>query len=968
MVDHGSWPEDVARPYFFLSYAHSPRVPGAARERRTHWEERLFQDLCEAVAELAGLDENEPVGFMDAGEHEDENWSERITEALAHCRVFVPLYSPRYFRSEACGQEWAAFTSRQVLFNRPGLHAGQINGVVPVQWVPFEEGDLPDVARPLQYAHRSFGEDYETDGLLSLSRLSYFRPQYELAVLRLAQTIVRVAQQTTITVGRRRDFQSRPSAFRPPDQRRQLRIAVMACDVHNLPPGRSADTYGISAVDWQPYRDTTGSLARRAAYVARQAEFHPSIHEFEEEAHRLLRGDAPASPGLLLLDRWSLLDRDRRELLRRFDAENPTWVGVLEPWPGDDPESERRNDELTRLADDTLRHMRAARRRLYGLRANDALAMLEDFEHALPAAAMAAQHAFDRLRRRTEPDPRAPDRPTLRYVAPTSREHDKAPLPDREPLAGGAAPQPTESSGWGSNGPGGGEIPASAGPSDAGAWRPPQPASAPAGPVVPGSSASGADEEQPRVLTARAPSATTVDSEFSVIVRIGDSMPREDEATVAAPMLLRVPESGTKVTVVASPASAGLVPLEGLERTFLVRPGPGHPDPERFLFRACAEGLQRIQFSAWAGGSFLCELEIEVSVHASGREAVWRTVSTPVGPVRAVQGEVTLLINRLDGRLAFQFISERYLGSIVHAQSLVRDLDAPLEEVVATLGRLAAGRARYESASARRLMRETGVGLWRQLVPEVIKDEFWNLRSQISTFTIATDDDIPWELLYPLAPGCDLGFLVEGFPVVRRTRGQGRTRSLHLGSPRFVVSSAPPRTAEAEFASLQGILGSGPVIDRLQDLLEALDAGDLGVAHFACHNTFTPGIGSCIDMQGGPLVPELLNSVAVQRSLARMSPVVFVNACRSMGADLCRTLVTGWAQQFLTAGAGAFIGTLWNVRSDKAASFATTFYTALAAGTPFGQAVFAARKQAAAEDDDPTWLAYCAYGDPAATI
>ncbi|RAG86965.1 FxsC protein [Streptacidiphilus pinicola] len=419
VVDHGSWPEDVPRPFFFLSYAHSPRVPRVTNggpKTKTHWEEQLFHDLCEAVAEMAGLDDDEPAGFMDTGMHLGEGWSERITEALAHCRVFVPLYSPRYFRSEACGQEWAAFSSRQVLINRPG--SSQISGVVPVQWVVVGQDDLPDVARPLQYAHRDFGEDYVTEGLLSLSRLSYFREQYELAVLRLAQTIVRVARQTTITVGRRRDFQTRASAFQPPDQRRRLRIAVMACDVRNLPVGRSADAYGISAVDWKPYRGVADTLARRAAYVARQSEFHPSIHEFEEEAQLLLRGEAPAAPGVLLLDRWSLLDKDRRELLKRFDAQNPTWVGVLEPWPEDDAECERRNEELLRLADETLTHMRVERRRRPGERANGALATVEDFEDSLPGAAMAAQHAFDLIREEGRTRPRGPRKPSLRTDPP----------------------------------------------------------------------------------------------------------------------------------------------------------------------------------------------------------------------------------------------------------------------------------------------------------------------------------------------------------------------------------------------------------------------------------------------------------------------------------------------------------------------------------------------------------------------
>ncbi|MEZ0065123.1 FxsC-like protein [Streptacidiphilus sp. MAP12-20] len=436
MIDKGSWPEDVPRPFFFLSYAHAPRVPrsaGGPGNAKTHWEEQLFRDLCGTVAELAGLDDDEPAGFMDTGMHLGEGWSERITEAIAHCRVFVPLYSPRYFRSQACGQEWNAFASRQVLINRPGMHASQISGVVPVQWVVVGQDDMPEVARPLQYAHRDFGADYVTEGLLTLSRLGYFRQQYEIAVLRLAQTIVRVAQQTTITVGRRRDFQDRPSAFQPPDQRRRLRIAVLAPDVRNLPVGRSADAYGISAVDWKPYNDGGDTLAKRAAFVARQSEFHPSIHEFEEEAQLLLRGEAPAAPGVLLLDRWSLLDKDRRELLKRFDAQNPTWVSVLEPWPADDPECERRNEQLTRLADETLTHMRVDRRKFREPNGG-VLGTLDDFEDALPGAAMAAQHAFDQQREESRPRQGGSGKPNLRSgVDPPSYGTPQPEPPQQQP-------------------------------------------------------------------------------------------------------------------------------------------------------------------------------------------------------------------------------------------------------------------------------------------------------------------------------------------------------------------------------------------------------------------------------------------------------------------------------------------------------------------------------------------------------
>jgi len=93
---------------------------------------------------------------------------------------------------------------------------------------------------------------------------------------------------------------------------------------------------------------------------------------------------------------------------------------------------------------------------------------------------------------------------------------------------------------------------------------------------------------------------------------------------------------------------------------------------------------------------------------------------------------------------------------------------------------------------------------------------------------------------------------------------------------------------------------------------------------------------------------------------------VFINACRSAGAIPKYTKLMGWAEQFMAAGAGAFIGTLWAVRSDSALTFAEAFYDALLTGQTLGQAVRTARLTTAANVADPTWLAYTVYGDPAA--
>jgi CHAT domain-containing protein len=94
--------------------------------------------------------------------------------------------------------------------------------------------------------------------------------------------------------------------------------------------------------------------------------------------------------------------------------------------------------------------------------------------------------------------------------------------------------------------------------------------------------------------------------------------------------------------------------------------------------------------------------------------------------------------------------------------------------------------------------------------------------------------------------------------------------------------------------------------------------------------------------------------------------LVFINACRSAGVIPEYTQMMGWAQQFMAAGAGAFVGTLWAVRSEAACAFAEAFYHALTSGSPLGEAARTARIDASRNSSDATWLAYTVYGDPTA--
>lgn len=187
-ADHGS------APVFFLSYARHHRAPedktGTA-EDPDRWTLRFFDDLTFEVAELTALPRESRPGFMDREVRVGQEWPRRISEALAECRVFVPLYTPRYFTSLSCASEWYLFQARQSAHE---LTSGtRPEAIIPVLWLPMPDTDLPPAAQALQFDHHTLGEAYARLGFLQLIRLARFKDEYQLAIHALAREVVRVA-------------------------------------------------------------------------------------------------------------------------------------------------------------------------------------------------------------------------------------------------------------------------------------------------------------------------------------------------------------------------------------------------------------------------------------------------------------------------------------------------------------------------------------------------------------------------------------------------------------------------------------------------------------------------------------------------------------------------------------------------------------------------------------------------------
>jgi CHAT domain-containing protein len=565
----------------------------------------------------------------------------------------------------------------------------------------------------------------------------------------------------------------------------------------------------------------------------------------------------------------------------------------------------------------------------------------------------------------------APAAPTAPASRPSPGAGKSAPPPPAPPPPSGAPPPGDTDSrrGWrdwlkrrgtggerGTGDPGPGWVPANGGMEEE---------LARSAPPHPGASAPPAT----RYLRGEYPGQVRLWKPFSLVVRVtaarGGGSPLKP---------FSVPRQGQDVLLVAH--SPGVRVL-GEHRQVLHVPAAGDSEPARFDLRAETPGPGAVSVTAWLGGTYLGEFIAEISAERDGPEGPARQGhgELDAGPGAGDPGEgtVSLVVRRDTGTGGYRFeFRDIDLPDEVTSQ-VTGEPGRRVEALIGDLTALAQGRAGFTPGQARRYLMNEGAKLWRELIPDPIRDQFWERQGRIRQLTILTKDDIvPWELLYPKDPGRDEGFLVEQFPVTRLVFGQVPARRLRLAPAWFVLPDGSPPEAGQEIGALRSLLGlpdpPADVISGLDPLAGLLDSGDFGLLHFACHNTFDPAAGSSIRFGPARFEPAYMTMAAIDRTLARSGPLVFINACRAAGLAPSYHHLDGWASSFMAAGAGAFIGSQWAVADETAREFALAVYGELGAGVPLGQAVQYARLAISGKPTDPTWLAYSVYGHPQAAV
>lgn len=476
------------------------------------------------------------------------------------------------------------------------------------------------------------------------------------------------------------------------------------------------------------------------------------------------------------------------------------------------------------------------------------------------------------------------------------------------------------------------------------------------------SAPASAPREELRYLTASGPTAVSRGKSFSVGAHI-DVQPAG--STSRALGLLSIPKAGLKVTLVAMPQTPGtLLSIGSVSADVLVRANVAS-EQVQFSFEALAIGPAEVVIRVYVGHAYRGEVTLRFEVtEAESRDSV-QAVDGKISTRAASEEDATLEIeyDESSKRYRFGLRGADRIGVHVYKQSLDADPQQFVVQIASQLNDLARARGNATPLAIETALQGMGGELWAKLLPTELKAklvENWETIKRVTLLTV--NDPIPWELLYCREHD---RFVADQWQLNRWCYGSPASEQVGLGSPVYVLPTTAPRAAFDEVDALKKIFPSKDVWCTVDDLIRGLKEGRVGLLHIAAHNSvdYSSALNARIKLDAD-FTQAILSGF--KRSALARSPLVFLNACSSATSVQQWVGSTSWASRFLEIGAGAFIGSLWEIRDAAASKFSLAFYELAHKGLSLGDAFAEARSQIA--PGDPTRFAYTYFGDPDAKL
>lgn len=505
-----------------------------------------------------------------------------------------------------------------------------------------------------------------------------------------------------------------------------------------------------------------------------------------------------------------------------------------------------------------------------------------------------------------------------------------------------------------------------------------QPASAPgsggdaAGVPATAGEAAPTTAAQERFLVGEFPESVVLDKVNTLTVFV-----MQHDERGAVPFTVSVPKGGLTLQIFIQ---ADGFELTGPNHAPLVIPERGESAGAAFKLKAVEAPLHVIHVSALVAGTSVAGLTLEVRVGKPTDEPA------PTAPpatnvltrLAGEDGDVALILqqNPKTHQYTFTWFDKDGVQEPVFQDTPFDDLNDFVGRQIEEVQEIVRETYEMEAREVHESLRSRGIDWWQQLIPKEIRDRFIANYDRIKRINIiSAGDPIPWEALYPAREDrleFDRGFLVEQVDICRWLYGPPPPEMIALCRADFIFSKDDLLdSAKTEVGDIIALLQKcyelkGEQIAKRALLIDLFKMARVSLLHFACHNAFDSR-GARIFVGLAPIKPE--DFIGYQRKLAASAPLIFLNACRTDGKDKQYTALGGWAKSFLRTGAGAFIGTHWEVRDSTAQQFAVALYSALVEERKcFREALKSARAKIQKIPGDPTWLAYTFYGSHSARV
>lgn len=287
------------------------------------------------------------------------------------------------------------------------------------------------------------------------------------------------------------------------------------------------------------------------------------------------------------------------------------------------------------------------------------------------------------------------------------------------------------------------------------------------------------------------------------------------------------------------------------------------------------------------------------------------------------------------------------------------------------------------------------LNLSRALLPDELRERLWDSlpkgeNGPVPRLHVISDESlIPWELL-SIEPNTKQKsqmsstegqatsakktrkFLAEAFILTRWLIGRYAFRGFTMSKIGCVIpNDSSALFAHREKSRLLSLRMKNHLFERIEadaaSLEAQLERSNHDGWHFAGHGATSIASIPQIELEGKTRL--LSTTLALhEAAISQKKPFVFWNSCSSSSGQSILTGRRGWPHEFIEAGAGAFLGTHWEVKDSLAVEFAVKFYELFLGGATAGEAVHQARLHIKDEiKGNPTWLAYTIFSHPEAS-